>query len=130
MFQHARNDSREIETLYIQNGQVQIYGSKCLDVTNGLNADGTKLQVWDCEIPSAINQQFGYTAFGDNQWVHQTKKKIYIGSILIVISITWANSSRCVDLPNGNLSDGNQVQILVCNGAEDNNTQIWDVGYM
>lgn len=57
-------------------------------------------------------------------------KKNYIGSILIVISITWANSSRCVDLPNGNLSDGNQVQILVCNGAEDNNTQIWDVGYM
>ncbi|KIM83559.1 carbohydrate-binding module family 13 protein [Piloderma croceum F 1598] len=93
------------------NDQVQIYGNKCLDVTNGVNADGTKVQVWDCEIDIAFDQQFVYTPFGDNH-------------------LAWNNSGRCLDLPNGNLSSGNQVQVWACNGAEDNNNQIWDTGYM
>ena len=46
-------------------GQVQIFdGSKCLDVTNGVNQDGTQLQVWDC-FSYNTNQQWYYT--GDNR---------------------------------------------------------------
>ena len=41
-------------------GAVQTFGDKCLDVTNGNNADGTKLQIWPC-TPNDINQQFSYT---------------------------------------------------------------------
>lgn len=41
-------------------GVVQVFGSKCLDVTDGVNADGTKLQIWDCNNGDA-NQQFYYT---------------------------------------------------------------------
>jgi hypothetical protein len=52
----------------LQNGQIQIYGSKCLDVTGNVNADGTMLQVWDCS--ATTSQQFVYTGFGDNQWVN------------------------------------------------------------
>lgn len=49
-----------------KNGQVTLYsGSKCLDVVNGVNKDGTKLQVWDCGASSGSgqnkNQQFYYT---------------------------------------------------------------------
>lgn len=46
-------------------GQVQIFGgSKCLDVTDGVNQDGTRLQVWDC-ISYNTNQQWFYT--GDHR---------------------------------------------------------------
>lgn len=49
-----------------KNGQVTLYsGAKCLDVINGVNKDGTKLQVWDCGASSGSsqnkNQQFYYT---------------------------------------------------------------------
>ncbi|KAF7336388.1 hypothetical protein MVEN_02187400 [Mycena venus] len=29
-------------------GTVTIFEDKCLDVTDGVNADGTKLQIWTC----------------------------------------------------------------------------------
>lgn len=41
-------------------GAVQTFGGKCLDVTGGNNADGTKLQIWTC-TPKDPNQQFYYT---------------------------------------------------------------------
>lgn len=37
-----------------------IFGNKCLDVTNGLTVDGTKLQIWTCTSGNT-NQQFYYT---------------------------------------------------------------------
>ena len=46
-------------------GTVNIFnGTKCLDVTNGANADGTLLQIWDC-VAYNTNQQWYYT--GDNR---------------------------------------------------------------
>jgi hypothetical protein len=35
-----------------------------------------------------------------------------------------------MDLTNGAMTNGNQVQIWACNSKENNNNQIWDVGYM
>ncbi|KAJ7204170.1 hypothetical protein GGX14DRAFT_460997, partial [Mycena pura] len=29
-------------------GTLQIFGDKCLDVTNGVDTDGNKLQIWTC----------------------------------------------------------------------------------
>lgn len=47
------------------NGAITTFGgSKCLDVTNGVDADGTNLQVWDC-VPGNSNQQWTYS--DDNQ---------------------------------------------------------------
>ena len=51
------------------NGAVTLYnGAKCLDVTNGNNFNGNKLQVWDCGSGNP-NQNFYYTGYGDNQYV-------------------------------------------------------------
>lgn len=47
------------------NGAISVFdGSKCLDVTNGVDADGTNLQVWDC-VSGNANQQWTYS--GANQ---------------------------------------------------------------
>jgi len=91
-------------------GAISLYGhTKCMDVTNGKNSDGTKVQVWDCVYKSS-NQEFGYTKFGDNH-------------------IQWTKG-KCLDLTNGVMTNGNQVQVWSCNSNEDNNNQIWDTGYM
>lgn len=42
-------------------GSVQVYGNKCLDVTNGSTANGVKLQIWTCSTNGNPNQQFYYT---------------------------------------------------------------------
>ncbi|EIN04085.1 carbohydrate-binding module family 13 protein [Punctularia strigosozonata HHB-11173 SS5] len=91
-----------------EDGQVKIFGNKCLDVTDGKNVDGVKLQIWDCDA-SNPNQQFWYTAYGDNH-------------------LAWTNHGKCLDLTGGSLSNGNQVQLWTCSGNNPN--QIWDVGYM
>ena len=41
-------------------GYVKTLENKCLDVTGGNNADGTKLQIWTC-VANDPNQQFSYT---------------------------------------------------------------------
>lgn len=39
-------------------GQFRLFGDKCLDVTDGVDNDGTKLQIWKCGDDSNPNQQF------------------------------------------------------------------------
>ncbi|KIM76660.1 carbohydrate-binding module family 13 protein [Piloderma croceum F 1598] len=102
--------SSDQEWTFGPKGAVSLYnGAKCLDVTDGKNADGTKLQVWDCGSGNP-NQEFSYTKFGDNH-------------------IQWTKG-KCVDLTGGSLATGNKIQIWSCNGNEDNNNQIWDTGYI
>ena len=36
-----------------------VYGNKCLDVTDGKNADGTKMQIWTCSTNNP-NQKWDY----------------------------------------------------------------------
>ena len=71
-----------------QNGTFTNYnGTKCLDVTDGEDSNGVKIQIWDC-VPGNVNQQWSY-----------------VGSF----HITWADSNRCLDVTNGN-----RVQIWDC----------------
>lgn len=88
------------------NGAISVFGNMCLDVTNGANADGTKLQIWTCTDNNA-NQQWHY-----NFWVNQ---------------LSWKDKNKCLDLTDGNLNDGNQVQIWDCSWG--NSNQIWNTGY-
>ncbi|KAK0466891.1 ricin B lectin domain-containing protein [Desarmillaria tabescens] len=83
-------------------GTVQVFGTKCLDVTNGSTADGVKLQVWTCSTNSNPNQQFYYTY--DNH-------------------LAWTSHSTCLDLTDGNQSAGNQIQLWSC-GTSPN--QVWN----
>lgn len=51
-----------------QNGQITLYsGSKCIDVVDGQNVNGVKLQVWDCNHSGSVNQQFTYAGWGENR---------------------------------------------------------------
>lgn len=72
-------------------GSVTVFGSKCLDVTDGNTADGTKLQIWTCSTDNNPNQQFYYT--GDYH-------------------LAWTNHGKCMDLTGGSQSDGNRVSII------------------
>ena len=77
------------------NGAVTAYGgTKCLDVTGGVDSNGVKLQIWDC-WPDSLNQQWYWT--GDNH-------------------LAWTNHGRCMDLTDGNLANGNTIQIWDCDG--------------
>jgi hypothetical protein len=85
-------------------GAVQIFPGKCLDVTGGNKADGTKLQIWDC-TPNDPNQQFSYSQYAD--------------------VLSWANN-KCVDLTDGNATPGTPAQIWDCNGSPN---QVYNTGY-
>ncbi|KAL0564706.1 hypothetical protein V5O48_017339 [Marasmius crinis-equi] len=80
---------------------LRILGDKCLDVTNGINADGTKLQIWTC-VDQSPNQL----------WVSVTD-----------FTFQWAGTNKCIDLTDGNVNPGNQLQIWTCD--PNNSNQIW-----
>ncbi|KJA25073.1 carbohydrate-binding module family 13 protein [Hypholoma sublateritium FD-334 SS-4] len=88
------------------NGQVTVYGNKCLDVTDGKNADGTKMQIWTCSTNNP-NQKWDY-----NVWAN---------------TITWFNKGKCLDLTDASQASGNKIQIWGCNSGNIN--QVWDAGY-
>ncbi|KAL0067205.1 hypothetical protein AAF712_005775 [Marasmius tenuissimus] len=71
---------------------IKLFGTKCLDVKDGANADGTKLQMYDC-FNQAPNQQ----------WVVNTDT-----------TFQWAGTNKCIDLTNGSITNGNQLQISTC----------------
>lgn len=67
-------------------------GTKCLDVTGGVNADGTKLQIFDC-FAGNTNQLFN---------VHSVSNT--------ASTITWTGKNKCVDNTGGSLKPGNVVR--------------------
>ncbi|KAF9261595.1 ricin B-like lectin [Marasmius fiardii PR-910] len=81
--------------------QIKLFGQDlCVDVQDGVNADGTKLQLWTC------------TAGNTNQlWSHTSSLGIW----------QWAGTNKCIDLTDGNVNDGNQLQVWTCD--ENNRNQ-------
>ena len=80
---------------------------KCLDVTDGVDADGTKLQLWDCDSQNQNrNQQWSYN--------------------LMSYDFEWAGSNKCIDLTDGNIDNGNQLQIWTCNSSPNRNQRWFD----
>ncbi|KAF7364548.1 hypothetical protein MVEN_00323800 [Mycena venus] len=73
---------------------LQIFDNKCLDVTGGSAADGTKMQIWTC-TGGNTNQAWSLT-----------------GS-----TIQWSAHSSCLDLTSGNVTNGNIMQIWTCTGG-------------
>ncbi|KAJ6568834.1 ricin B lectin domain-containing protein, partial [Mycena capillaripes] len=78
----------------ISGSTLQIFGNKCLDVTGGATAAGTKLRIWTCTAGS-VNQK--WTLSGN--------------------TIQWSGHSSCLDLSGGSLTNGNVMQIWTCNGG-------------
>nr|WP_305000334.1 arabinofuranosidase catalytic domain-containing protein [Kitasatospora sp. SolWspMP-SS2h] len=67
---------------------------RCLDATGNGTANGTLLELWDCN------------GGGAQKWFQQAD-----GSLLN------PQSGRCVDAPNGNSANGTRLQLWDCNGA-------------
>ncbi|KAJ7494318.1 ricin B lectin domain-containing protein [Mycena galericulata] len=80
---------------------ITIFGDKCIDVVNGVNADGTPLQIWTC-VPGNTNQQ----------WVSVTD-----------FTFQWNGTDKCIDLTGGAIADGTGLQIWTCGAG--NTNQVW-----
>ncbi|KAH6880179.1 macrophage activating glycoprotein [Coprinopsis sp. MPI-PUGE-AT-0042] len=89
-------------------GTVRVFGNKCLDVSDGLNVDGTKLQIWGCGPDNNVNQKWYY-----NKWDNV---------------LEWEGRGKCIDVSDGSDADGNRIQIWGCYNKNPN--QIWSTGYM
>ncbi|KAJ7482681.1 ricin B lectin domain-containing protein [Mycena latifolia] len=84
--------------------QIQVLGDKCIDVTNGVNADGTKLQIWTC---SEGNTNQLWTSLND-------------------FTFQWSGTNKCIDLSDSKITDGNVLQIWTCgSGSIGNSNQKW-----
>ncbi|KAJ6485720.1 hypothetical protein C8R45DRAFT_997610 [Mycena sanguinolenta] len=75
----------------ITGGTLQLFGTKCLDVTNGATTNGNKMQIWTC-AQSNTNQM--WTVSGN--------------------TIQWTGHSNCLDLTGGSVANGNLIQIWTC----------------
>ncbi|MBQ0826453.1 ricin-type beta-trefoil lectin domain protein [Streptomyces tagetis] len=67
-------------------------GGKCLDVAGGSSADGTPVQLWECNGSQA------------QRWTLQAD-----GSVQAL--------GKCLDVTAGSTADGAQVQLYTCNGT-------------
>ncbi|KAF7333729.1 hypothetical protein MVEN_02329300 [Mycena venus] len=85
-------------------GILQIFGDKCLDVTNGDTTNGNKLQIWTCATGNT-NQLFVPNNNG-------------AGGV-----VQWSDTSKCLDATNGVLADGTPIQIWDCDST--NRNQEW-----
>ena len=73
---------------------------RCLDVAGGATADGSRVQLWDCN------------GSGAQRWART-------GS-------TFVNpqSGKCLDVAGGSTANGTQVRLWTCNGAGAQNWQV------
>ncbi|KAF9263019.1 ricin B lectin [Marasmius fiardii PR-910] len=90
---------------FTQNGVPQqlsiLGGSLCLDVINGVNTNGTRLQVFTC-TPGNTNQL----------WIPLSNSLFQ-----------WAGTDKCIDLTDGNVNPGTQLQVWTCDPL--NSNQHW-----
>jgi len=87
----------------VTNGNVQIFGDKCLDVPNGSTTNGQTMQIYTC-FKGNTNQLF--TVTGDKR-------------------IAWTNKGECLDLTDGNSNPGTKVQMWKCTDNDTN--QVWNI---
>lgn len=102
LVQIARCSGNNAQKWAYSGNLLRVFGNKCLSVVAGDTADGTKLQIWDCDV-NDINQNFTYI---NNQLV-------------------WTNHNKCVDVPFGQASDGTLMQIFTCTATD--SAEVWNL---
>ncbi|CAK5270091.1 unnamed protein product [Mycena citricolor] len=80
---------------------IKVFGNKCIDVTNGVKANGTKLQIWTCAAGNT-----------NQQWISATDSTLRLNG-----------TNMCIDLTDGNGTPGTQLQLWTC--AFRNTNQQW-----
>jgi len=80
-----------------------VFGNYCLDIVNGQDVNGTRLQLWEC---SSYGDFQSWTVVGDH--------------------VQWLGHARCLDVPDGVMTDNAAImQIWDCTPGNDN--QSWEV---
>jgi hypothetical protein len=72
-------------------GPIVGLASKCVDVSNGATADGTKIQLYTCNGTAS------------QAWTRNGQ--------------TWRALGKCLDISGGGTADGTLVQLWTCNGT-------------
>jgi len=100
----SNGDTRGAESLYGTRARFSsgVTSNRCLDVAGGNSAQGTSMQIWECNGTAA--QEWFLTARGE------------LRSALA--------PNRCLDVDNANMAPGTRVQIWECNGTA---AQKWTV---
>ncbi|HCT79665.1 MAG TPA: glycosyl hydrolase [Micromonosporaceae bacterium] len=80
-------------------GPIVGLAGKCLDVSNGGTADGTKVQLWTCNGTAS------------QQWTRNGQ--------------TWRALGKCLDVSGAGTANGTKVQLWTCNGTA---AQNWTAG--
>jgi len=78
----------------LSNGELQVYGNKCLDVPNNATAAGTRVDISDCTGGS--NQLWNLNSDG---------------------TVVGRGSSLCLDVTGARTANGTAVEIWTCNGG-------------
>lgn len=73
------------------------HGGNCLDVSGGGTANGTPIQMWQCQ--SGNHNQ---------QWVFQDG------------TVVWAGTKKCLDVSGGGTANGTRVQLWDCQAGNPN----------
>ncbi|KAF7309256.1 hypothetical protein MIND_00295900 [Mycena indigotica] len=107
VIQPCGNNATQLNSWLVPNGvgvpgPLKIFGDKCLDVKDGANADGTKLQIWTCAAGNT-----------NQMWVPGGQE----------IPIAWSGKGKCIDLTNGDTTAGNQFQVWTCDPQSQNPNQ-------
>ena len=92
-----------------QNGGVVVHNNKCLDVVEGVNQDGTKLQVWSCGTNPNANQRFNFDVSSIHGSLDCVRNADRYQHQLWSKRLTWAGKNKCVELYNGNVTTGVRV---------------------
>jgi hypothetical protein len=114
-------------------------GGKCLDLSGGSTANGTKVQLWDCNNTGAQNwtASANGTLQDSGKCLDATANGTGNGTLLEIWDCNgganqqwvpfnggYANpaSGRCIDDPNASTANGTQLEIWDCNGGTN---QVW-----
>ncbi|CNG81699.1 alpha-galactosidase [Mycobacterium tuberculosis] len=117
--------------------QIRGAGSgRCVDVTEASQANGTRVEIWDCNGQS--NQQWTSTSAGElrvygSKCLDVNNNGTADGTSVIIWdcngqsnqkwrfnsdgSITAVGANKCLDVPNNATSNGTNLQIWTCNGG-------------
>ncbi|KAK1218100.1 hypothetical protein PQX77_019231 [Marasmius sp. AFHP31] len=105
------------------------------DASVSENADGAPVVIHDCNIEELAKHDWEVNLFTrQNSGPQQLKLHIwsYIpGSTNQLwfsvqdFTFNWAGTDKCIDITNGNIADGNQLQIWTCVGGAGSPNQKW-----
>ncbi|MFE4592147.1 ricin-type beta-trefoil lectin domain protein [Streptomyces laurentii] len=112
---------------------------KCLDVENAKNIDGTPIQIWPCNGTKAQQWKLSdgtLKALGKCATVEGSKIVLsacvekntaqqFVNRADSDLALYNAASGKCVDVPSGDYTDGNDLQLYTCNKTD---AQKWSPG--